>query len=360
MKKNLFDDDYFYEQLFEILECDSDYLCIKNKLISYQKYEKFKIDIIETFENFFDKGKLKPYFGNNKIDEENFLSLLPKLIEGKRLKFKCAFISHRLCLPLINSRSISSLNTLFGEDTNESHLRESVYNLKNVYNLFDMNKTEIVWKSCQEIFPNKDLVILPEKLDYSCFNQGYIGDCYFISCVQALSQIPQLLNFILRLSTEDQDNQIAINNEDFKVNFFIDGDWKIINIKNNFPIIIKENGEYELVGVTPNENELFLMILEKAWAKINRGYDKIEGGNIFNIFELFLGCKCDNFLNTLKNNNVFVNDLYERIKLNEKFYGNLSLCGSNYYSVNENYKDEMKQNKYTYDKKECLKKEKLN
>ena len=243
MKKNLFDDDYFCEQLFKILECDSDYLCIKNKLISYQKYEKFQIEIIKTFANFLVEGKLKRYFGNNKIDVENFLSLLPKLITEKRLKFKFNFISN-LYLPLISSRSISSLNTLYGEDTNESHLRESVYNL------FDMNKIEIVWKSCQEIFPNKDLVILPEKmskkiipekLDYiSCFNQGYIGDCYFISCVQALSQIPQLLNFILRLSTEDQDNQIPFNNEYFKVNFFIDGEWKIINIKNNFPVIIKK------------------------------------------------------------------------------------------------------------------------
>ena len=95
----MFDDDYFYEQLFEILECDSDYLCIKNKLISYQKYEKFKIDIIEIFANFFDNEKLKPYFGNNKIDAENFLSLLPKLVEEKRLKFKYNIISHHFYLP---------------------------------------------------------------------------------------------------------------------------------------------------------------------------------------------------------------------------------------------------------------------
>ena len=101
------------------------------------------------------------------------------------------------------------------------------------------------------------------------------------------------------------------------------------------------------------------MILEKAWAKINGGYDKIEGGNISDIFELFLGCKCDYFQNILKTNNVSINDLYERIKINEKFYGNLSLCGSNYYLLYKNYKDEMEQSKYTYDKKECLKKGKI-
>ena len=71
----------------------------------------------------------------------------------------------------------------------------------------------IVWKSCDEIFGKKgkkNLVILPRKIDYKNFKQGYIGDCYFITCIHALSRIPQLLNFIMRLSSKDQDNTIRL------------------------------------------------------------------------------------------------------------------------------------------------------
>ena len=72
----------------------NDYSYIKDKLLSCQKYEKFQREISEAFANFFDKGKLKPYFGDNEINVENFLSFLQKLIQEKRLKFKYKIISH--------------------------------------------------------------------------------------------------------------------------------------------------------------------------------------------------------------------------------------------------------------------------
>ena len=69
------------------------------------------------------------------------------------------------------------------------------------------------------------------------------------------------------------------------------------------------------------------MILEKAWAIINGGYDLIEGGYGKYIFELFLGCKCDYFKDPYDINSVFYS-----IKANEKYFGTLSLSSSQYYS----------------------------
>ena len=347
IKKQKYDIMCIYEQIFEILEYDPVFLEIKDKLIQYRKYGGFQYELIGKMETFFKENE-KDIFSNDIIDNEGFLLFLQELINDGRLEFEYKLIP-KLKLPLINTSSKPGHNSLYYEDEDEKHLRESVENL---------GLTNIIWKSCQEIFPNEDLVILPEKLDCSCFNQGYIGDCYFITCIQALSKIPQLLNFILGLSTGDQKNQIASNQEDFKVKFFIDGEWEIISIKNNFPIIKKKGKKDELLGVVPNKNELFLMILEKAWAKINVGYDKIKGGYNDNIFELFLGCKCDCYQN-IKNDDVFINSLYERIKLNEKFCGQLTLCGSNYYNIETNFSSEMKQNKYIFDKKECLRKGKI-
>ena len=45
----------------------------------------------------------------------------------------------------------------------------------------------------------------------------------------------------------------------------------------------------------------YSMILEKAWALLNGGYDQIKGGNRLYIFELFLGASSQ-FLSTNLNN----------------------------------------------------------
>ena len=287
---------------------DKVYLNLEQILIKFRKIKIIK-DIIKYY--------LKENFNDYK-DEITIIHEFEKLIKQHKLKF----FFQNLSLPKVKPN-------FDNPDYNEKYLKESIERIEIKRDGYDL---DIVWKSCSEIFQNKKIkncVILPKKIDYSNFNQGSLGDCYFISCVHDLSSIPQLLNFILRLSSEDQNNEILLTPSKqkkscFTVNFFIDGKWKIIKILDKFPVFILDSGKFELVGVHPKNNELFLMILEKAWAVINGGYDKIEGGINQNIFELFLGCKYDEF-----NRNNDINKLYNSIKANEKFFGSLSLCSRN-------------------------------
>ena len=87
------------------------------------------------------------------------------------------------------------------------------------------------------------------------------------------------------------------------------------------------------------------MILEKAWAQINGGYDQISGGYINDIFELFLGASCDKY------REINENDLFEAIKENQKIFGTLSLCGCTYYSLNDGVEI---QDKYNFDRNSLL------
>ena len=202
-------------------------------------------------------------------------------------------------------------------DNDEKELQES---LKRVEQLQGKN---IIWKSSREILGVPKVVILPNKIDYSNFNQGNIGDCYFITCVNALSQIPQLLNFIMGLTSKEVENEV--NNDIFIAKFYIDGIWETITVKDSFPVFnVNLPNKNALVGVKPKENELFMMILEKAWAKINGGYDRIFGGRIMKIYELFLGCTC-NYLDKDNDQNLF-----EEIRKNENNFGTLSLCSAPY------------------------------
>ena len=249
------------------------------------------------------------------IEEEEKIAEIESLLRKQKVKFDFTNISFPIIIPELDNISNS-----------EKYLQESI---KRTVIKKENPSCKIIWKSCKEIkmLKNKNLVILPKTIDYSNFQQGCFGDCYFISCVHALSKNPQLLNFILRLNSKEQENRISKDKPYFMVNFFIDGEWKVIKVKNSFPVFEKSG---DLVGVKPKYNEIFLMILEKAWALINGGYDKMEGGFTNNIFELFLGCKCDEFYKD------DIYKLYNSIKLNEKFFGTLSLCGSDTYEIKKN------------------------
>ena len=152
------------------------------------------------------------------------------------------------------------------------------------------------------------------------------------------------------LTDQNLDN---INPNQFKVNFFIDGEWKTMTIKDSFPCF-KKNGKYELIGVTPNDNELFMMILEKAWALLNGGYDQIVGGNRLYIFELFLGAS-SKYFNTASDNSE--EEILKSINRNENYFGTLSLCGSEYYRKTEDLIKKINNNEINpenYDKRSLL------
>ena len=270
---------------------DSDFFRFKQKLEKNKKLYQLALN-----RGKYITEKIEKKFNSNNIPTNG----IENLVKNKRIKLKI------------------DRPPPYKKDSKETNLKKSINNIN------DLKKYKIVWKSCREIIKGKKPVILPKKIDYSNFNQGNIGDCYFISCVNALSQIPQLLYFIMGLSDEDIQNE---NPKLFKVKFFIDGKWTPIYIEDSFPCfpcIENKKFKYKLIGVTPKDNELFMMILEKAWAKINGGYDQIDGGIITNIFELFLGCKCD----LLYHNDI--NAVFDSVKENEKYFGNLTLSSSKF------------------------------
>ena len=297
------------EKVYDLFkEYNVNLLKLEQQLKYFKKLEVIKSILYRNYQDgeFFDEC----------VEENKKLSKLESLLRMDKLKLSITNLSIPKIIPDLDNIKIS-----------EEYLKESIKrtDIKKEY-----PKHKIVFKSLQEIISlkNKNLVILPKTIDYSNFKQGSFGDCYFISCIHALSRIPQLLNFIFGLNSNEQKNTIIKAQSFFIVKFFIDGEWKKIRVKNSFPVNETLGGK--LVGVKPKNNEIFLMILEKAWALINGGYDKMEGGYTENIFELFLGCKCEEFY---KDNNI--HDVYNSIKENEKFFGTLSLCGSNYYKINE-------------------------
>ena len=311
------------EKIFDLFRNHDDYYLNTEQLLLKFKKPSTLQQIKNEIEN-----NLKKKLGFVDKDEDpekinDFLNKIENLIKNAELKFYFKY---------------SPKQEAFCD---ELKLKNSVNNLEIIKK---DPKIKIIWKPYREILHKENYVILPEKINFKNFTQGYIGDCYFISCVNALAHIPQLLYFIMGLTDKNVQNE---NPQNLYVNFFIDGNWKKIKVEDSFPCFMENN---ELVGAQPDENELFMMILEKAWAKINGGYDQIEGGYPENIFELFLGSKCYSFpFNGINDINV----LYKKVKENEKKFGTLSLVSSKYYVYNKENHDNLNDN---FNKEYCLNK----
>ena len=102
--------------------------------------------------------------------------------------------------------------------------------------------------------------------------QGSLGDCYFLSVLSVLTEKPHRVK---KLFVSDQ----VISEGIFAVKMTKNGESVEVIVddyfpcKNKRPVFSKANG-----------NELWVLILEKAWAKLHGSYDKIIGGQCHETF----------------------------------------------------------------------------
>ena len=141
--------------------------------------------------------------------------------------------------------------------------------------------SELEWKRASEIFPEPCL--FENKINAENFVQGKISDDYFLSSLSAICQYPLLITQIF-LTKEYNPNGF------YKLLLFIDGEFQILFIDDYFPCLKGTNIPYFL---KPNNFELWAMILEKAWAKLNKGYANIINGWPCDIFKTFTGFACE-------------------------------------------------------------------
>ena len=106
-------------------------------------------------------------------------------------------------------------------------------------------------------------------IDPNDVNQGQLGDCYFVAALAALAkQSPETL----RQRVKDNGNGT------YTVTFAEGGD---VVVDGRFPM---KNGQVQFAGKgdeTPAEGaELWVMLIEKAWAKLKGGYEDIRGSKV--------------------------------------------------------------------------------
>ena len=188
--------------------------------------------------------------------------------------------------PLPNNQFTDSLfppniNSLLSKDEYGIYidLKEGPIRSKNI----DTINTK--WKRCSEIFKNQKYLLFENRIKKEDVIQGTLGDCYFLASVAALTEYPNLIYQMFKTKTINKEGY-------FEIIFFIDGEYQIIIIDDYLPIDIRTGRE---IYAKANNYQLWVCLLEKAWAKVNGGYSNIIKGWMHQVLETFTGFPSQSF-----------------------------------------------------------------
>ena len=143
----------------------------------------------------------------------------------------------------------------------------------------DFKENQIIWKRARDIFKNGEFTLFSDNISPNNILQGSIGNCYFLTVISALTNYPtlifQLFNNGLNIS----------QNGYYEINLKIDKKIATITLDDYFPYNIRKN---KPVFCKPYKNEIWVMLLEKAWAKIRGSYFNMDKGSPFIVLKTFL------------------------------------------------------------------------
>ena len=150
---------------------------------------------------------------------------------------------------------------------NESSLGSSI----------DTSKVE--WLRASEIYKEKRYVLISDKMDMNDIVPGQLEDAYFLSSVQNLCKIPANINRLFKTKIMNPDGyyELVLN---------IDGKPQIVIVDDYIPV---DKAKKEIIYANSKKDEIWVCLLEKAWAKVNGSYSNIIGGYPSEALEFLTG-----------------------------------------------------------------------
>ena len=142
----------------------------------------------------------------------------------------------------------------------------------------DLNNWDrIQWARAENIFGSKNYQVFYEGINKDDIIQGGLGDCYFLSAVAALCKYPELVEKLFLIKTKS-------NEHCYGCYYRINGIWKLVLVDDYLPCYGSWGLNFSFTST--NGNELWVVLLEKAWAKLNGCYAKVIGGEANEIFDV--------------------------------------------------------------------------
>ena len=134
------------------------------------------------------------------------------------------------------------------------------------------------WSRVENILNSKNYQVFEEGISPDDIIQGSIGDCYFLSAIGSLCKFSHYIDKLF--FTKEKTKQHL-----YGVYIYLNGSWKLVLIDDFLPYTGKRFKKFAFSA--SGGKELWVALLEKAWAKINGSYAKIGcGGSPTEVFDI--------------------------------------------------------------------------
>lgn len=143
----------------------------------------------------------------------------------------------------------------------------------------------LTWKSARELFKNQPFFVF-NGISPQDVKQQAIADCYLLGALACLATQPGLVR---RLFDIEEPNEWGV----YCIWLNINGQWKEYAIDDYFPV--NRGGAPVFARPTQGQNEIWVMLIEKAYAKAYGGYYKIGLGRAGEAFRDLTGAPSDTY-----------------------------------------------------------------
>ena len=134
------------------------------------------------------------------------------------------------------------------------------------------------WCRVEELFDSKNYSVFHDGIAVEDIVQGKICDCYFLSVLGSLCKFPELIDKLFYFKEKTKEHIYGIY-------FYINGNKKLVLIDDYLPCV--GTGFKQFAMSKSEENEIWVALIEKAWAKVNGNYIRIGcGGSPNEVFDV--------------------------------------------------------------------------
>ena len=164
------------------------------------------------------------------------------------------------------------------------------------------------WARVEDIFDSKDYSVFLEGISVDDIVQGSINDCYFLSTLGSLCKFPELVDKLFYFKEKTKEHI-------YGVYLYINGEKQLVLLDDFLPYV--GVAFKQLAAGKSQENQIWVSLIEKAWAKINGNYIRIGcGGSPNEVFDVLTEAYSEEI--PIKNNEEVSENVWNKLIDGEK------------------------------------------
>ncbi|KAL4452901.1 hypothetical protein ABPG74_002466 [Tetrahymena malaccensis] len=143
----------------------------------------------------------------------------------------------------------------------------------------------VVWKRSTEFLNIQKSIFGKNGIQIHKIKQGTLKNCYLLSSISCLAERPNRIAKIFK-------SRLISRYGQYSVFLYVNGEQREVIIDDLFPVS-HQTGQFLFGGQL--KQDLWILLVEKAWAKIHGGYMYLDMGTMREALHDLTGAPCDNY-----------------------------------------------------------------